>query len=202
MSSPDSYPEITCSVTSGPVKTLLWARKGGETGPVTGALLPFPPYLHEEQFDTFCARLLECENCTGRRVWRVDGLSVLIQTLREWCEALEKKKEVPKPPGLERKRARDVWELDFYPTGKSESPLSDLCLGLEAERCVTLRLASRPNRLTVRYVHIVTLEGSRLSGQKQNGPQGLSCLSRLLATACVCTHVCAQTWLLMKWGHF
>lgn len=31
---------------------------------------------------------------------------------------------------------------------------------------------SRPNRLMVRYVHIVTPERDRLSGQKQNGPSG------------------------------
>lgn len=46
-------------------------------------LFLFPSYLHGEQSHTFSAQLQECENCTGRGVRLVDGLSVLIQTLQE-----------------------------------------------------------------------------------------------------------------------
>lgn len=52
-------------------------------GPFTDFLSLIPTYLHGEQSDTFSALLLECENCIGRGVWLVDGLSVLIQTLQD-----------------------------------------------------------------------------------------------------------------------
>lgn len=63
--------------------SFIFHRGGDEDGPFTDFLSLFPSYLHEEQSDTFSAQLLECENCTGRGVWLVDGLSVLIQTLQD-----------------------------------------------------------------------------------------------------------------------
>lgn len=43
---------------------------------------------------------------------------------------------------------------------------------VESERCVMLRLTSRPNRLMVRYVHIVTLEKGPSEWTKAEQPGG------------------------------
>lgn len=57
-----------------------------EADPFTDVLFLFPSYLHAEQSDTFTAQLLECENCTGRGVWFVDGLSVADSDIARWWE--------------------------------------------------------------------------------------------------------------------
>lgn len=58
-------------------------HQGEKTGLLMRALFRFPAYLHWEQSDTLTAPLLECDNCTGREVWFVDGLSLLIQRLQD-----------------------------------------------------------------------------------------------------------------------
>lgn len=120
-------------------------------------------------------------------------MSAFLQALRIVCVA---QKKVSVPLARTEKRPKTFRGFDFSPTEKYKSRYQTLP-NLEAGQCLTLTLTSCPNRLTERYIHIVTLESERLSRQKQNGPQGLSCPSRSHRHS-LCVSSCMRTWLLMK----